>query len=450
MQKLSTLWRFVVFFLITLGWSSAVTAASQVWTLTIDDAITPASSDYFINNLDDAQQQNIDLLVLKLDTPGGLSTSMREMIQAILASDVPVVTYVSPPGARAASAGTYILYASHFAAMAPSTNVGSSTPVQMRPMGGQSQSDKKDDEGGESAEPGSAMEKKAINDAVAYLKELAQLRGRNVEWAEATVREAANLGATEALEKNVIDFIARDLDALLASLNGQEVEIGGETRTLSLDNPQITEKATDWRYELLNIITNPNVAYILLMIGVYGLILEFYNPGTGIAGITGLICLFLAGFAFQMLPVNYAGLALLVLGIVLMIGEAFNPSFGVLGIGGLAAFVIGSVLLMDSDLPGYQISVPLIAAVAFSSLLVCIFLVGAALRARETQLVSGDAAIIGTVAEAREDFTGEGRVNATGEVWHAYCATPVRRGQSLRVTAINGLVLTVEPYKESV
>lgn len=449
MQKLTALWRFILFCLLSLGWGALAHAQSQVWTLTIDDAITPASTNYFINHLEDAQQQNIDLLVLHLDTPGGLSVSMREMIKAILASDVPVVTYVSPPGARAASAGTYILYASHIAAMAPSTNVGSSTPVQMQPMGRQSPTDP--GEGAdESTDTSSAMEKKTINDAVAYLKELAELRGRNKEWAEETVREAANLGASEALEKNVIDLVARDLDELLASLNGQEVEIGSEIRTLSLDNPQITEKQTDWRYELLNLITNPNVAYILLMVGVYGLILEFYNPGTGIAGITGLICLFLAGFAFQMLPINYAGLALLVLGIILMIGEAFNPSFGVLGIGGFAAFVIGSILLMDSDLPGYQISLPLIAAVAFSSLLICVFLVGAALRARQTQLVSGDAAIIGSLAEAREDFSGEGRVNAMGEVWHAKCATPVHKGQSLRITAIHGLVLTVEPYKESV
>lgn len=449
MQYLAIFRRYFLFLLVTLGWSSMALSASQVWTLSIDGAITPASSNYFISHLEEARQQDIDLLVLQLDTPGGLSASMREMIKAILASDVPVATYVSPPGARAASAGTYILYASHIAAMAPSTNVGSSTPVQMQPMGGQSPSEPESDKS-EDASAGTAMEKKNVNDAVAYLKELAELRGRNVEWAEETVREAASLGASDALENNVIDLVAADLDTLLTSLDGQEIEIGGQTRTLTLDNAQITEKETDWRYELLKLITNPNVAYILLMVGVYGLILEFYNPGTGIAGISGLICLFLAGFAFQMLPVNYAGLALLVLGIALMIGEAFNPSFGVLGIGGLAAFVIGSILLMDSDLPGYQISLPLIAAVAFSSLLVCVFLVGAALRAHQTQLVSGDAAIIGSVAEAREDFTGEGRVNATGEVWHAYCATPVRKGQSLRVTGINGLVLTVEPYKESV
>lgn len=414
-------------------------APPQVWQITIEGAISPASADYFLTTLRRAQREGVALLILQLDTPGGLDASMRDMVKAILASTVPVATYVAPAGSRAASAGTYILYASHVAAMAPATNVGSSTPVSISPMGGMP--GQKEDE---QADTAPAMERKMINDAVAYIRGLAELRGRNAEWAEQTVREAANLGATEALDEGVIDIIAEDLPRLLSRLDGFHIKLDSSAQTLQLDGAEITRLEPGWRYELLSLITDPNVAYILLMIGIYGLIIEFYNPGLGIAGITGLICLLLAAFALHMLPINYAGLALLLVGIALMIAEAFSPSFGVLGVGGLIAFVAGSLLLMDSDLPGYQLSLPLIGGFAASSFAMFIFVVGAALRARAAHVVSGREALIGQTAQALEDFTTEGRVHACGENWHAISPRPVTRGQTLTITAIDGLTLHVK------
>ncbi|WP_430008970.1 NfeD family protein [Methylophaga lonarensis] len=429
--------------LMALSGIKPLQAADKVWVATIHGAVSPASADYFVRTLQRAENEQISLLVLKLDTPGGLDASMRQIIKAILASKVPVATYVAPSGSRAASAGTYILYASHIAAMAPATNVGSSTPVTMRPAGMPQQ---QEDE--EQSSQQSSMEKKLINDAVAYIRGLAELRGRNADWAEETVREAVSLSATDALEQGVTDFIATDLNNLLEQLDGHTVTLDAGEVVLQLANTEVTEIETGWRYDLLSLITDPNVAYLLLMIGIYGLILEFYNPGVGIAGVVGVISLLLAGFALHMLPVNYAGLALLVVGMALMIGEAFSPSFGILGIGGLIAFVVGSIFLMDSDLPAYQISMPLIFALAASSFAIFVFVVGAALKARQSRIVSGQEAIIGSVAEALADFQGPGRVMATGEHWLAESTQPVKRGQKLRITGIDGLILRVEPDEE--
>jgi membrane-bound serine protease (ClpP class) len=294
---------------------------------------------------------------------------MRDMIKEILASRVPVVVYVAPSGSRAASAGTYLLYASHVAAMAPATNVGSSTPVSIGGSPFPAPAESPGEDGSDDAEPAgpSAMERKVVNDAVAYIRGLAALRGRNAEWAEQTVREAANLPAAEALEQNVIDLVAADLDALLMALDGRTVEIDGRRITLDLTDVEIRIIEPDWRNELLALITNPNVAYLLLMLGIYGLILEFYNPGTAVPGVTGVICLLLGAYALQMLPINYAGLALLLVGLALMAAEIITPTVGVLGIGGAVAFVAGSVLLFDSELPGYRVSIPLIAAAAVAS-----------------------------------------------------------------------------------
>jgi membrane-bound serine protease (ClpP class) len=438
LRTLTRLFQSALFALCLLAYGSANGDTAQpgsVWLLEISGAISPASADYFLTSLRRAEAQGVALLVLQLDTPGGLDASMRDMVKAILASKVPVATYVAPSGSRAASAGTYLMYASHIAAMAPATNIGSSTPVSISPMG----------MGGEQAEQPSAMEKKLVNDAVAYLQGLAELRGRNMEWAEQTVREGANLGSSEALEIGVIDLIAEDLGALLTALHGREVQLDSAPHTLQLTDYQLTRIEPGWRYELLSLITDPNVAYILLMIGLYGLILEFYNPGVGIAGVIGIICLLLAGFALHMLPINFAGLALILVGVALMVAEAFSPSFGILGIGGVVAFVAGSILLMDSELPGYQISLPLIGAFATSSAALFIFVVGAALRARQSVVVSGMEAILGAPAEALEDFDGEGRVHALGENWHARSDQPIKRGQALQITAIDGLTVHVEP-----
>jgi membrane-bound serine protease (ClpP class) len=455
---------------------SSIGAGKIVWVLELDGAIGPATADYFVSNLHAAERADAALFLLQLDTPGGLDHSMRDMIKAILASKVPVATYVAPNGSRAASAGTYILYASHIAAMAPATNVGSSTPVSIggegspfptpgsRPPDEGKDGDKgaKGDKSGDDKDskpadgtpspsnaPTTAMERKVINDAVAYIRGLAELRGRNQDWAEKTVREAANLTATDALASHVIDLIATDRTDLLTKLDGRTIKLDGGTATLDLKDPDIKIVQPGWRYELLSVITDPNVAYILLMIGIYGLILEFYHPGTAVPGVIGVICLLLAGYALQMLPVNYAGLALMIVGIGMMIAEAFAPGFGVLGVGGAIAFVIGSVILMDTDLPGYQISLPIIAAFAASSVGVFLFIVGAAIKSRGRKVVTGRDAMIGASAEVLEDFADRGLVRLHGEVWQARSRAPLVKGARVRIVRIDDLVLTVEPQEQT-
>ena len=435
--------------------------AAKVWLLEIEGAIGPASADHFIRALDDAEEAQVDLLVVRMDTPGGLDKSMRDMIKALLASDTPVATYVAPNGARAASAGTYIMYASHIAAMAPATNIGSSTPVSIGggsplPLPGSTEPKDEEpqadsgDESGDVPPPGSAMERKVVNDAVAYIRSIAELRGRNIEWAEKTVREASNLPASEALELDVIDLVAEDIEDLLAQIDGMTVDVDGRPVTLETAGSEVHRIETDWRYEFLSAITDPNVAYILLTIGLYGLIFEFYNPGTGVGGIVGVICLLVGAYALQMLPINYAGLALIVVGVGLMVAEAFTPSFGVFGVGGVAAFVIGSIILMDTDLPGYQVSIPIIAGVATASGALALITIGAAVRARQASVVSGAEAMIGAEGEALDDFEREGRVRAAGEVWQARSREPLEKGARVTVAAVEGVRLEVKPTDEDI
>ena len=425
-------------------------SGASVWVVPLDGPVGPASVDLVIRAIADADDADAEALVIRMDTPGGLDKSMRDLVKAILAADLPVVTYVSPDGARAASAGTYIAYASHIAAMAPASNIGSSTPVSIAPQSpsspfpGPAGEEKGDDEPA-APPPQDAMTKKVVNDAVAYLQGLAELRGRNIEWAEATVREGVNLRASEAVEQNVVDLIATDLNALLTALDGRTVHIKGHDRVLETDGATIVPVEVDWRHELLGIITDPSIAYGLLIIGVYGLILEFYNPGMIFPAVLGLICMLLGAYGLQMLPVNYAGVALIVLGIGLMVAEVMTPSLGVLGFGGVAAFVIGSVLLIDTDLPGYDIPVGLIAAFAVLSAGLSFFVVGAAVRARQQPVVTGVSAMLGEPGTALEDFDTQGTIRAFGEIWQARTSTPVQRGSTVRITAIDGLTLTVEP-----
>lgn len=412
----------------------------------IEGAIGPASAAYFLRALEQARTRAAPLLVLQMDTPGGLDTAMREMIRGILASPVPVAAFVAPSGARAASAGTYLIYASHVAAMAPGTNLGAATPVRIG-MGGEperpAQGDAKDGKGGKAG--GSPMEAKAVQDAAAYLRSLAQLRGRNAEWAEAAVRSAESLSAAEALAKNVVDLIAADVPELLAKLDGRKVRMGEGEIELGLAgaHPVVVER--NWKERVLALISDPNVALLLMMLGVYGLLFEFYSPGMAVPGVVGGICLLLAAYGLALLPINFVGAALLVLGIGLMVAEAFAPSFGVIGIGGVVAFVAGSFMLLDADVPGIEVSAALVVPLAIVSAAALGGIAAFALRARARPPAAGVESMLGAAVEAIEDIEREGMVHAFGETWRARTSAPLARGARARVRAVEGLVLVVDP-----
>jgi membrane-bound serine protease (ClpP class) len=448
----------------------AAALAREALLIDVQGAIGPASAAYVEQAIAAAEEQDASLLILRMDTPGGLDTSMRSIVKAITGARVPVVGYVAPTGARAASAGTYILYACSVAAMAPGTNLGAATPVQLGGRPGTDpasapQTDPPDedpgDDGGESAgddapsqdratdPPGDASMRKAINDAAAYIRSLAELHGRNADWAERSVRAGESLSAEAALELGVVDLVAADLESLLTALDGRRVRAADAEIVLDTADIQVVERAPDWKTRLLGIISDPNLAYILLLVGIYGLVYEFANPGAVFPGTVGAVSLLLALYAFQLLPINYAGMALIILGLALMIAEAFIPSFGALGLGGAAAFVVGSLILIDTDVPGYGISIPLIIGLALSSALLFFFVIGMALKARRQPVASGAEELIGAVGEAIGGFPDQGRVHLHGEIWSARSDRGIAPGTPIRVLGRDGLTLVVEPLSDA-
>jgi membrane-bound serine protease (ClpP class) len=430
--------------------------------LDLEGALGVATAEYIIGGIQDAQARDASLVIIRMDTPGGLVEPMRNIVSTILASSVPVATYISPAGARGDSAGTYILFASHIAAMAPTTHVGAATPVS---LGGAPPSDEQparderrdrdedaeDEEETEADEtqdaplPGSAMERKVMNDAIAYIRGLAEAHGRNADWAERAVREAATLTAQAALEQNVIDLIAVDQAELLSAIHGREVTINNQTVTLDTEGLEIEVIEPSWRIKILTTISNPEIALLLVLVGIYGLLFEGYNPGAIVPGVVGVIALLLAAYALQVIPVNYAGLALIIVGIGLIVAEAFVPSFGALGLGGIAAFIFGAIMMFDSGVPGFEISIAFVVVFAAVTGSMILLTVSYLIRLQRRGAVSGVGSIVGGTGTAMEDFTGEGKVWLEGESWHAVSSAPVAKDQPVVVRAMEGLTLHVDP-----
>ena len=432
---------------------SAVSAQADgnVVVLNIKGGIGVATAEYILSGIEHAETSGAELIIIDMDTPGGLMAPMRDIVQAILGSSVPVATYVTPAGARADSAGTYILLASHVAVMTPTTHLGAATPVA---LGGddatpKNSDDEESDDDAEAAPPaGSAMGRKVLNDAIAYIRSLAERYGRNADWAEKAVRDAATLTAREALEQNVVDFVAKDHAELLRLVDGYEVEVDSEVITLATNDVVMEEFEPSWRIKVLSVIANPEIVLLLGVIGLYGLMYEGWNPGAIVPGVVGIICLLLAAYALQVLPVNYAGLALIIVGLALMTAEAFAPSFGALGIGGIAAFVFGSIMMFDSGIPGFGISIAFVVALAAVFALLFIWLISYVLKLRMRGAVTGRDSIIGGIGTAMHGFTGEGKVWLEGEAWTARSSVAIEKNQHVVVRAMDGLVLEVEPTAE--
>ena len=444
--------------------------------LELQGALGVATSEYITSGIEDAAANGAQLVIIRMDTPGGLVEPMRDIVAAILNSEIPVATYVSPGGARADSAGTYILLASHVAAMAPTTHLGAATPVSMM---GEPDDDagspfelpadtEADEESGDEAAaeaeadeaesptdedradptvPNTAMERKILNDSIAYIRGLAERHDRNAEWAESAVRDAATLTSEEALEQNVIDVISVSRASLLRDIDGREVRMSDGTLTLATENLVVESVEPSWRIKFLSTIANPQIALLLLLVGVYGLLFEGYNPGAVVPGVVGVVCLLLAAYALQVIPVNYAGLALIIVGIVLIIAEAFVPSFGALGLGGIVAFIIGSVIMFDSGIPGFGISIPFVVTFAVVAGVALLWLVSFLVKLQRRGPVSGEGSIIGGTAVVVDAFSGHGKVWLEGESWQAECDVPLAKDQEVTVTGMDGLVLRVKPVK---
>ncbi len=417
-------------------------AGKRAIVLDIDGAIGPAMADFVVSTINDARNPTVGIVVLRVNTPGGLDTSMRQIVSAILGSPVPVVTFVAPSGARAASAGTYIAYASAVAAMAPGTNIGAATPVALggSPFGGGEQKPQ-----GKKGQPADAETRKILNDAIAYIRSLAMLNGRNADWAADAVRSAASLPASEALSHHVIDVIANDVPDLLRQIDGKTAIVNGKPQHLQSAGLSVENAPQDWRTKLLELITDPNIAFILMLVGIYGLIIEFFNPGAVLPGLIGAISLLVALYALAFVPINYAGAALVIVGIGLMIAEVHIGAFGALGVGGIAAFVIGALMMFPAHTPGLSLSTGIVVGTAVGSAALLLGALAALVRARWRPVVTGGEALIGAEGEAVSWDGEEGRVRVEGEIWRARAGSPLKVGTHVRVLKRDGLVLLVQP-----
>jgi membrane-bound serine protease (ClpP class) len=397
--------------------------------------------------LERATAQGSPAVIVRLDTPGGLLSSTREMIQTILASRVPVVMYVAPNGARAASAGTYLLYASHVAAMAPGTHLGAATPIPLSAPGmpGSPPPSKPGADKQPESDPASVSSRKSINDAVAYIRSLAELRGRNADWGEKAVRDAATLTASAALKERVVDVVAKDIGELLSQIDGRSVTTTAGEMRLETKGRSVVELKPDWKMQVMSAITDPNIALILLMLGIYGILFEFWTPGVIAPGVVGGISLIVALTALSVLPVNLGGLALLLFGIALMVAEAFTPGFGIMGLGGIVAFVVGALFLFDpaeADIP-IRVSWQVVAGMAALSAAFFVGVLGFAARARRRPVRTGAEEMIGSTGEVVSWTDVEGRVLVHGEIWAARSSQSLARGQKVRVVSRAGLTLSV-------
>ena len=414
----------------------------HIMVMTMEGAIGPAFSGYMETGIARAEAENAQAIIIELNTPGGLLSSTRDMVSDIVESPVPVIVWTTPSGAHAASAGTFIMYAAHINAMDSGTNLGAATPIE---MGGSSPTSSEDNGGDANKE---AMKNKALEDTSAFIRGLAEMRGRNAEWAQTAVTEAKSLTAEEALKENVIDMIATNRDELLAKLNGRDVTLkNGETVTLATDGVQVREFKPDWKVTFLSMITDPNIALIFMSIGVYGLILEFYNPGTMIPGTVGAICLIIGLYAMNVLPINAAGIILLVLGLGFMVAEAFIPSFGILGFGGLAAFVVGLAIMFDSDaMPGLAIDGGVIAGIALLGAIIVGLVVFLTVKVYRKEMDTGVEGMVGKKGEIVEWKDDHGRVRVQGEVWSAYADSnlDLKAEDTVIVAAVNQTELTIK------
>lgn len=432
----------VLSLLAALAWTKpALAAPNQAYVISIAGAIGPATSAHVSDGLNRARQENAAIVILQMDTPGGLDISMREIIQDILSMPLPVVGYVHPSGARAASAGTYILYASHVAAMTPGTNLGAATPIQI----GATPTEPGE---GEERAPKNASAQKSVNDAVAYIRSLAEMRGRNADWAERAVRDAQSLSASAALEQGVIEIVAVDIETLLVELDGRTVEIAGESRELSTTGLSIVQIEADWSTKLLATITNPNVALILLMVGVYGLFFEFMNPGALVPGTIGAISLLVALYSLAALPVDFAGIALILLGLALLVGEAFAPSFGILGLGGLASFVFGAAIMFDTDVPEFQVDWSVIAALGVFGAILIVIVARLGISSFREPVRGGKDEMIGAMGEVVDWDKGRGHVFVHSERWNATGPRNLETGATVKIERIDKLELLVRPSEE--